>query len=142
MAYIDRGATYRIVNEAGVEVEVTGQILIERALANEPDTIEGIPLREYVRNQVDAEDTVARAHEQGVDLGPLPNPEEEAQRVADIHELEAQKAVADASANPDDDNHPNPTGDVLDNRDSDRDGVTDQVEEASPPKRRRSAAQE
>lgn len=125
---IDRNAEYTIINASGVEVQVPGQVLIERALANEPDLVEGVPLREYVRQNVDIGDTVAKAHDQyQVDLTPLPSAKEERERIDGIRDLELQAAVALKSSDPDDDNLPDQ--DVLDNRDVNANGVEDRVEE-------------
>lgn len=133
MANIDRKADYRIRNESGLETEVSGQVLIERALANEPDVVISgggeVPLRQFVREKVDVKDTVREAHEQhGVDLGPLPDPKERAEQLAQIRQLEVEAAVGTASFNEEDDNLQDPAGDVLDNKDEDGDGIADRLQ--------------
>lgn len=139
---IDRNATYTIRNESGVEHEVRGWVLQERALANEPDTIDGVPIRQFVRESVDVEDTVARAHEQyGIRLGPLADRDAEAQRTADIRALEFEAAVGSVVQNVEDDNLPNAKGDVLDPRDSNQDGIPDRLDPENVEARKQAAEQ-
>lgn len=135
---IDRTRDYRIRNQSQIELDVPGQVLLERALANEPDVvIEGgqeVPLREFVRQNVDVEDTIAKAHDQsGVQIVQvLPDAKDEAKRIAEIRDAEVKVAAGSAAANPEDDNLQDEAGDVLDNRDLDQDSVPDRLEDSPP----------
>lgn len=84
---IDR--EYRVKNAAGLEVDVPGEVLVSMALQNENVTVDGVPVRDYVRENVDREDTIRRAHDQGLPLQ-VPAPKSESDEILELRKLEAE----------------------------------------------------
>lgn len=96
---IDLRKEYHIKNASGMETDVNGEVLIQLALADEKIEVEGKPIREFVSANADREDTIRRAHDQGVPLVP-PAPRSESDEVLKIRELEAELVAAVAIAEP------------------------------------------
>lgn len=96
---IQNGRDYTIRNKDGFEVDVTAEILRQRALSKEPDVVlEGgreIPLGAFVHQNVQRQDVIAEAHEQGVDLPPVA-PASGSEEIKIVRDLEFDLSVATA----------------------------------------------